>query len=155
MSTKRPSGYSPLQLESLAFTDVRITAQIDAKEGGKSTTDVGFGGAPLDETHRRWQVTIQVTLGQTGEVKPFYLGAVHCVGIFFVVEEYPPEKIERLVMVNGTGMLYGAVREMISNITSRGPWPMVNLVSQSFIEGFERGKLKEASQASAKTITSG
>lgn len=125
------------------FTDVQITAQPDAKDGGVLSTNVVFSGSVLGGDKRKWQITVRVNLVQGGDIKPTYLGLVECVGIFSVAPNVPEENIEKLVMVNGTGILYGSIREMISNITSRGPWPLIVLVTQIFSAGYEEGKSKE------------
>jgi hypothetical protein len=46
----------------------------------------------------------------------------------------PPEKAESLVANLGPSMLYGAMRELIMLITSRGPNPVVVLPAFSFIK---------------------
>jgi len=35
---------------------------------------------------------------------------------------------------NGPALLYGAAREMLCNLTARGPWPVVCLHSVTFVE---------------------
>jgi preprotein translocase subunit SecB len=117
---------------------------------GMIVTNVNFGGNPLEEKKRRWQITVRVNLLQGGDIKPTYLGHVECIGIFSVASNVPEGKIEKLVMVNGTGILYASIREMISNITARGPWPLVNLVTQSFSVGYEEGKTREKEVAAKK-----
>jgi preprotein translocase subunit SecB len=53
-------------------------------------------------------------------------------GVFLVLNGYPEEKIERLVKVNGPSMLYGALREIVKALTSRGPYGAIVLPSPSF-----------------------
>ena len=53
-------------------------------------------------------------------------------GLFLVLNEYPQEKIERLVKVNGPSMLYGALREIVKAVTLRGPYGGIVLPSPSF-----------------------
>jgi preprotein translocase subunit SecB len=92
---------------------------------------------------RKWQLLVRVNLTPGPNSKPTYVGFVECVGIFSVASDVQDENIERLVMVNGTGMLYASIRELILNITSRGPWPAINLVTQVFSAGYAEGKAKE------------
>lgn len=97
----------------------------------------------IGDDKRKWQVLVRVNLVANENSKPHYLGTVECVGIFSVAPDVKDENIERLVMVNGTGLLYGSIRELILTITSRGPWPAINLVTQVFTAGFDAGKAKE------------
>lgn len=145
MNTPNPGQLSPIQLENSAFIDVRITAQPDGKLEGVLATNVEFGGNPIDAQKGLWQVVAKVNLNQASDVKPTYLGHVQCVGTFRVIAKVPEDKadkLEKLVIVNGTGMLYSIIREMISNITARGPWPMVQLPAQFFSGTYDQGQAK-------------
>ena len=77
-----PSYLSALQLESQAFTDVKITAQNDTNSG-ELLTNVNFGGSMLGGDKRKWQLLVRVNLTPGENSKPTYLGSVECVGIFF------------------------------------------------------------------------
>jgi hypothetical protein len=65
---------------------------------------------------------------------PFYTGEFVAVGFFRVRPDFPADQATKLVAVTGTSMLYGAVREMVANLTARGPAPMLNLVSVAFTD---------------------
>jgi preprotein translocase subunit SecB len=137
------TGISPIQLSQAVFTDVQITAQEDAYNGPEGTvfnTQVQFGAKPISDDHRTWNVIVRVNMKPTNEKKPTYLGTVECVGLFQVHPQLPKEQIERFVFVNGTSLLYGSIRELVSTITARGPWPMITLVSQSFAASYEEHK---------------
>ena len=55
-------------------------------------------------------------------------------GLFRVVDGWPPEKLPLLVEANGAALLYGAIRELLLNLTSRGPWPQQALRSVTFVQ---------------------
>jgi preprotein translocase subunit SecB len=57
----------------------------------------------------------------------------------------------QLVETNGPAMLYGALREMIYTLTSRGPWPAVTLKSVTFLNSAEEAKSAVAKPAKAST----
>lgn len=133
---------SPIQLSQAVFTDVRITAQQDAYVAPDSVfnTQVEFGAKPISDDQLAWNVVVRVHIKQANDKKPTYLGTVECVGLFQVHPQLPKENVEKFVFVNGTSILYGAVRELISTITARGPWPSITLVSQSFSASYEQHK---------------
>jgi len=85
-------------------------------------------------------VQVCVALKNTGEHRAAYVGSVTCVGLLNVLPDWPESDIEKLVFINGTGMLYSSIREMICNITSRGPHFMLTLPSQSFVEMYQSRK---------------
>ncbi|WP_156429865.1 hypothetical protein [Burkholderia sp. FL-7-2-10-S1-D7] len=59
-------------------------------------------------------------LGTEGKVAPYRID-VKCVGYFNVVTKAFPDEARRqdVVVVNGASMLYGTIREMVSNVTAR------------------------------------
>jgi preprotein translocase subunit SecB len=64
-----------------------------------------------------------------------YVGDVAVEGIFRANPESEGNRLsDFLVLTNAASMLFGAVREMVLNLTSRGPWPAVMLTTVSFIE---------------------
>ncbi len=58
---------------------------------------------------------------------------VSVVGAFTIDAEWPAEKRRLLLETNAPSLLFGAAREMIANLTARGPWPMVTLPTISFL----------------------
>src|SRR5439155_22261424 len=63
-----------------------------------------------------------------------YFFSLELVGFFEVAEAVPDDRIDRLVKTNGPSMLYGIAREVVRDITSRGPYLGVLLPSVSFYE---------------------
>ncbi len=148
---------SPLQLESHVFTRIHMDACEDPEclevEGARQF-QVNTQCQQHNEEPSRWMVTIRVSVSQKdGEPCPPYIFDIEAVGFFQVAEEYPAEKKAPMVKANAPAVLFGAVREMIANITARGPYPRFDLPTVTFIdeaqtkpEGWvepmeERGKL--------------
>lgn len=135
--TNKPS---PLQLASCYFTKVRVDAQ--AKAQAKD-----FAGINLDvhteawkqnpENLRQWYVQLKVHLEAKEAVIPSYLAEVEAIGTFTVDDSWKEDLVERLVYINGSGILYSSIREMICTITARGFWPMLTLPSWSFSEMYK------------------
>jgi preprotein translocase subunit SecB len=65
---------------------------------------------------------------------------VSCIGVFQVASDFPKDSAEKYVLIVGAGMLYASVREMVSIVTARGPFPTIWLVAQNFTHGYEKAK---------------
>ncbi len=110
---------SPLQLESHYFTKIRILARDGAIDDSQNEFKCALAYA-LDSTNRRRRrVTLKLSLASFPDTAPAYTGEFEIVGFFVVVDDWPEDKISPLVTANGPSVLYGAVREMIMNLTSR------------------------------------
>lgn len=125
---------SPLQLDSCYFTLVRVATNpnCDGKDSDKVKVDVTVETGPLQQDERKWYAQIRVKLSPQENSKPPYGGEVEVVGSFVVSPDWPSEKTEKLVYINGLGMLYAAARELICTITARGFYRMYSLPSISF-----------------------
>src|SRR5262245_19365919 len=131
---------SPLQLNAMAFTDVRITSVPDANVESTLETVVEYKTSINDANKRHWMVAVRVYLRPVGDSKVPYIGTVECVGFFTVDSDWPEDQVQKLVVVNGSSVLYSAIREMICNITSRGPFFATLILSQSFAKSYEESK---------------
>lgn len=150
-----PKPLSPLQLNHSLFTDVKITAQhlTDAEMQGTLQTAVEFRIQPDPNNRRIWQVIVRVHLQSPPNAKAPYIGTVESAGMFSVAPDWPEEKIDQLVAVNGTGLLYSGIREMVCSITSRGPWGMIMIPTQSFLGAYEDSKKNKGATAPIAATT--
>ena len=125
---------SPLQLERHFFSKVLIEAQPDGKVGASNLLECQIEVGQAANDPLRYQVTLLLKLlPQAGE-KPCYTGEVQAIGLFRVLERWPADKRSSLVEVNGSAVLLGAIRELVCNLTARGPWPMVTINTFTFIK---------------------
>jgi len=124
---------SPLRLEKYFFTVVSIRANPDGSPEAKWAVEAS-PQCISQENKRTWAVSLRLSVKPAGEAKPTYLAEVEIAGKFSVEESWPEERIEQLVHANASAILYSTAREMISSITSRGPWPMLLLPSVSFTD---------------------
>jgi preprotein translocase subunit SecB len=69
--------------------------------------------------------------------------------LFHVVDAWPKAKVKALVEANGAALLYGAIRELVINLTSRGPWPAVVLNAVTFIRPEQKAQEQVADKAVA------
>lgn len=125
---------SPLQLEHYSVTAVHLDANLDAQVKEQIEWRIGTNCdfATHRDDPRRWKVDLTVTFHSSDEANSPYKGTVSFVGFFTVDPTYPEKNVQFLVETNGPSVLFGAAREMVANITARGPWPSVMLPTQSF-----------------------
>lgn len=125
---------SPLQLERYYLTAVHLDCndRLQAKETPQIQVESTVGLAVHGEDARRWKVILTVNFKPLTESEAPYKGSASFTGFFAVVPEYPTEKVPMLVETNAPSVLYAAIRELLCNLTARGPMPMVTLPTQSF-----------------------
>ena len=83
-----------------------------------------------------WHVRIDVVFGAKQGTQANYMGRVKFEGIFEVHPDFPAEKTESMVCMNGGAILYGAVRELILTLSSRskhGPFEMPTIDARMFV----------------------
>lgn len=83
-----------------------------------------------------WKLELTVAMAfTTGENVP-YSFKVSLLGFFAFHSNSTsnPETEEQFVRVNGSSMLYGAAREIVRSMTSRGPWEELFLPGVSFYD---------------------
>jgi preprotein translocase subunit SecB len=123
-----------LLLERHFFTRLELRTTSNPKPDGILQTKSNLSIGQAQDNSRRYQLTLTVNLTEDAEhpeKQPTYVGVVQIVGIFRVADAYPDDPI-RLVHISGASMLYGAVRELVCNLTARGPYPMVTLATMNF-----------------------
>jgi preprotein translocase subunit SecB len=130
---------SPLNFRELKFVKVLVEADLDFNvEAGK----FDFEGASIGwtvshgkkEDNSHWWVACRFFIDNSETtVRCPYLLDLQAVGIFTVSEDLKVEKHEKLVYENGSALVYGAMREMVSMITSRSVLGPLMLPTPSFV----------------------
>lgn len=123
---------SSLLLDRYFFVKTLLEAQTKADPKAINSIETNVELSQAEGKPRDYLISLTVRLLPHEESQPGYLGEFVIVGFFKVHSEYPDEKCDKLVAVNGASMLYGAVREMVANLTARGPWPALTLASMNF-----------------------
>jgi len=96
------------------------------------------------ENANQWLLCLRVLMKSTDTQTPFiYEVDVAIQGIVELQEDYPGEKREQLAAVNGLGLLYSAVREMVLMITARSLHGIMCLPTLNFIEIVANRKAQE------------
>ena len=123
---------SPLQLESYAFDKIELVAQENANSQHQNQVggEASYGAAQDDPRH--WHVILQIDLKASEGETPLYLGQLIAEGVFRVHANWPEDKIDALVTSNGPALLYGAIREMVVNLTGRSKHGPINLKTVRF-----------------------
>lgn len=130
---------SPLQLVSSAFLKIHVEAESAYAEhlkegtpfeafsaaGLKSSVEVGF---PEDESSQGF-VRLRVEMLGTPEAPSPYKLDLDILGSFSLSKSAS----EKLLEVNGPAVLYGSVRELVMQLTSRGPYPQLVLPTVTFL----------------------
>lgn len=128
---------SPLSLEQHVFKRVCLTAsQKQPDRTAINVLNVVLHYAHHQEDPNQYLVALEIRLlpdPKPGKVSA-YTGEISIEGVFRVNNESEDRSPEFAVLANAASILFGAVREMVLNITSRGPWPSLMLTTVSFIE---------------------
>jgi preprotein translocase subunit SecB len=144
---------SPLRLDRHFFTKVHLDAHPDANPETKGEIHTEVDLAVASDDPRSYQLTLRLKLLSPPDKKAPYTAEVHVVGFVHVTDGWPDPGVQQLVQVNGPALLYGAAREMLCNLTARGPWPMLCLHSVTFVEPKAPQQLP-ATQPAAEAPTS-
>lgn len=126
---------SLLQLESITFQKVIVEAQSNPCAGADIQVTDSIELFQNEADANRWRIELTLKIEpEIPEKLPGYLGEVCISGSFRVVGEMSKDTAANLVRVNGSSILYSAAREMFSNLTARGPHPLILLPGRSFID---------------------
>ncbi|MCB1234478.1 MAG: protein-export chaperone SecB [Verrucomicrobiae bacterium] len=137
---------SPLRLKRSVVISTRVESVEDAPEAEATPINSRVAWREAEEDPRDWRIELEVTFGeQDGEIYTPYHGAVEVALEMEVHPGFPEEQIEPLIRVNGTSLAYGIVREVVANLTARGPHGVYLLPSISFVE--PPGKPEEAKKS--------
>ncbi len=139
---------SPLQLKGYDFTRLRVQAVPDgsAKNRPELVPKVRF--ERVEGQERQWHLLLEVLVRSLDPRQPFHYEIEAAVqGLVEVHDEFPAERRESLAVVNGLGLLYGAVREMVANVTARSVHGILTLPALNFVEVVKQATDEAASKA--------
>jgi len=122
------------------------------KEKPRDLSDVTIQNnwRPLKKHKNRYAVFLNMEMrAPEGKNTPYAI-KMEMFGYFQVPEEMPEELREKMVKTNGSSILYGAAREIIREMTSRGIFRKIYFPTVSFAPLVE----KSQSTANAKSIKS-
>jgi len=128
---------SPLQLERYHLVAVQLEPTGLDRPAERQDVHVQVTAGHLQDNARAWRVDLTVDFGGPEEPCAPFRGSVRMEGFFVVHPKFPDEKVESMARVNGASILYGAIRETVSNLTARSRTGMYVLPSVSFLDTLE------------------
>ncbi len=138
---KTPLKVSPLDVLTQEFLAISIEATPGEEFGaGRIEVERKLVGDNAETDEWTLYLTVEIS-GSDGRASPPYTGHVTARGVYTVHPDYPQDP-ERLIRITAASMLYGAVRELVSSFTARGPNGMITLPSLSFYEKPPKPKKK-------------
>lgn len=127
-----------LELKEYFFPVVQVVAEPDTEEFNEPfefTVDVSISEGEIKD-EKLYQVSVEIeSIPEEPEQKQQYSFHLVVVGFFTVNQNHPD--IWKLLYINGSSILFGAAREFLITVTSRGPWPAVSLPSISFLNKYK------------------
>lgn len=125
---------SPLRLDRHFFSKIAIAASTKPGPHVDPEMEISLNVLKSEAESGQFMVDLTVRLGAARGGEASYTGETTAVGFFSIAKGWPEEKAAKLVEINGASILYGATRELIINLTARGPWANHVLPSISFVE---------------------
>lgn len=124
---------SPLELKRHLFTFVSVKANPAGKSDGPLHMDQNINFSRVPASSNQWNLELELKLTSENPDKPFFYEIqVQLVGTVEVDPQFPEDKKEQLAVANGLGILYGAAREMVINLTARSVYGPMLLPTASF-----------------------
>src|SRR5205814_4888634 len=125
---------APLSLEVSYPTLIHLVSDPEGScnAGFDVECDIQVGQSASNK--RRWRVQLGVKFKAKGAAVAAHRGEVSYVGIFTVVDDFPLEKMYRLIGVDAPSILYSSIRELVALLTGRSSTKTVLLPTVSVIE---------------------
>jgi preprotein translocase subunit SecB len=150
MNGKIPS-LSPLQLKSYCFPIVNVRANPNGKATALTSAQQEVGFFPVPGQPNHWNLQLAVKLASADANNPFFYEVeIHALGVVEMSGDVPAEKRETLAVVNGLGILYGACREMLMNVTARSLFGPCSIPSLSFAQVLQEAKEHQIEQQKSR-----
>ena len=112
--------HSPIQL----IDEKILRINLDTRQVESETSELVFSHAisacEREEQKGTWLVRLDVHFKpEPAATSGPYIGEIAVVGIFSLAEDFPAAKAKEMVYLNGGAILYGTIRELLTNLTSR------------------------------------
>jgi len=143
------NAISPLQLKQHFFTLLSIRANAKGAAEAEISLEPTISFQKKGEQSNQWALALRVVLKSAKPEAPFlYEVEAEIQGLVEVHNSFAPEKREQLAVINGLGLLYSAVREMLLNVTARSARGALALPTLNFVEIVANLSGPQVSQAS-------
>lgn len=125
---------SPLQLDRYHLVSIHLEPTGLDRPTERQDVHVQVTAGHQRDNERAWRVELTVEFGGREEPCAPFRGSVRMEGFFSVHPKFPTEKVDSLARVNAAAILYGAIRETLSNLTARSKTGIYILPSVSFLD---------------------
>lgn len=131
---------SPLQLNRIVFTRIHIDTLVETPPAeSRLATKAALHVRIRTAAPRRFEVKLDVQFGPEEGAVGVYSGNVIGVGEFELSPNFKADNAEKLAIVNGASIVFGAIRELVTNLTARSPLgAAVTLSTMSFLESADQ-----------------
>lgn len=120
----------PLNLFSVVFVKSHVEA-IPNHEPGETFTSIApendIRVAKVPDHDRLWSITMHTLVNPNREPSSPYMVEMECIAAFQASETMTDEEAQRGVTITGHNVVYGAIREAVSWLTSRQPYGPLTL----------------------------
>ena len=79
-----------------------------------------------------WLVSLKIAQDVPAEKNAMYSFSLDIVGFFSVLDTFPADRKKQIVQTNGSSILYGAAREILRDMSAKGPYEPILLPTVSF-----------------------
>lgn len=129
----------PLTLNYHFFPRIQVVADSSISRTVKKASEFGYKFSTVTELRQSQDNPLEYQLQLTihsdsaeGKIKGYDI-TLDVVGFIEADRDYPEEQRDGMISVVGASLLYGAARDFLYTITSRGPFPAVYLPTISFM----------------------
>jgi preprotein translocase subunit SecB len=112
--------HSQIQLLSRKFLDIELHPQSTHGKENDCKTSHMIVVVQDDENPTHWRTKFGIKIENSSEEESApYVGEIIVAGTFKLAEDFPAEKAKQMVHLNSGAILYGAIRELVSSLTSQ------------------------------------
>ncbi len=133
---------SQLSLDDLTFLEVSVNVnqdyigKINEFDFDGVMFNWGIRHGKRNDEGTEWWVGLEVGMKSDEDKQcPYHLN-VRAAAMFSLPDDYPQEKRECFIYESGASLIYGAIREMVMNISSRSAHGALMLPTASFFGSF-------------------
>ncbi len=129
--------FSSIQLINTSFSHIELIPSAADKPNGDVSGEHQLGVQRNSSEDGVWHAKLILELKHADEENPTpYTGKFVVIGKFKLDPNFPEETAEQMVQLNAGSLLYGTIREMVINLTSRslhGPARIPTLDARTFL----------------------
>ena len=139
---------SPISLQDITFLKVQLETNKNFKEQ-QGPYDFNATRCRYSIRHGKgkgeneWWVGFDFEVLEGEKKSPPYTLEVIAMGLFSISEKIKEDRREELIFENGAALVYGAIREMVTNLSYRFPMGRLMLPTLSFVGEFNKKKEQE------------